>query len=69
APRFPQATYTVEVPEDLPVGALVLQLLAEDPDEGTNGQVSYYLGNESLGTFQVEPGSGRIRSAQGLDRE
>lgn len=69
APSFAQATYMVEVPEDLPVGDLVLQLVAEDPDEGTNGQVSYYLGNESLGMFQVEPQSGRIRSAQALDRE
>ncbi|XP_009953897.1 PREDICTED: protocadherin-16, partial [Leptosomus discolor] len=69
APGFAQAAYVVEVPEDLPVGALVLQLVAEDPDEGTNGQVSYYLGNESLGMFQVEPQSGRIRSAQALDRE
>uniref|UniRef100_A0A8C8AD23 Protocadherin-16 n=1 Tax=Otus sunia TaxID=257818 RepID=A0A8C8AD23_9STRI len=69
APGFAQASYVVEVPEDLPVGAVVLQLVAEDPDEGTNGQVSYYLGNESLGTFQVEPQSGRVRSAQALDRE
>ncbi|XP_029821605.1 protocadherin-16 [Manacus vitellinus] len=68
-PSFAQATYAVEVPEDLPVGALVLQLVAEDPDEGTNGQVSYYLGNESLGMFQVEPQSGRIQSTQVLDRE
>ncbi|XP_036247619.1 protocadherin-16 [Molothrus ater] len=69
APSFAQASYTVEVPEDLPVGALVLQLVAEDPDEGTNGQVSYYLGNESLGMFQVELQSGRLRSTQALDRE
>ncbi|NXH17451.1 PCD16 protein, partial [Bucco capensis] len=69
APAFAQASYAVEVPEDLPVGALVLQLLAEDPDEGTNGQVSYYLGNESLGMFQVEPHSGRLTSTQALDRE
>ncbi|XP_069737774.1 protocadherin-16 [Phaenicophaeus curvirostris] len=69
APRFSQASYAVEVPEDLPVGALVLQLAAADPDEGTNGRVSYYLGNESLGTFQVEPQSGRLRSLQALDRE
>ncbi|NXX49867.1 PCD16 protein, partial [Tricholaema leucomelas] len=69
APSFTQASYAVEVPEDLPVGSLVLQLAAEDPDEGTNGQVSYYLGNESLGAFQVEPQSGRVRSALPLDRE
>ncbi|NWH69914.1 PCD16 protein, partial [Piaya cayana] len=57
-PSFSQASYAAEVPEDLPAGALVLQLAAADPDEGTNGRVSYYLGNESLGTFQVEPESG-----------
>ncbi|XP_068026259.1 LOW QUALITY PROTEIN: protocadherin-16 [Melanerpes formicivorus] len=69
APRFARAAYAVEVPEDLPPGSLVLQLAAEDPDEGTNGQISYYLGNESLGAFQVEPRSGHVRSALALDRE
>ncbi|NWH67817.1 PCD16 protein, partial [Geococcyx californianus] len=58
APSFSQTSYAVEVPEDLPVGALVLELSAEDPDEGTNGHISFYLGNESLGMFQVEPQSG-----------
>ncbi|XP_053163649.1 protocadherin-16 [Hemicordylus capensis] len=69
APQFAQEAYAAEVPEDLPVGALVLQLEALDPDEGPNGHVSYFLANESLGTFQVEPESGRLTSTQPLDRE
>uniref|UniRef100_A0ABM5FVG6 Protocadherin-16 n=1 Tax=Pogona vitticeps TaxID=103695 RepID=A0ABM5FVG6_9SAUR len=69
SPRFAQEAYAVEVPEDLPVGALVLQLEATDPDEGPNGRLAYFLGNGSLGTFQVEPETGRLTSTQPLDRE
>uniref|UniRef100_A0A8D2L4T7 Protocadherin-16 n=1 Tax=Varanus komodoensis TaxID=61221 RepID=A0A8D2L4T7_VARKO len=69
APRFAQEAYGAEVPEDLPAGALVLQLDAFDADEGSNGRVSYFLANESLGTFQVEPQTGRLTSTQLLDRE
>ncbi|XP_007441203.1 protocadherin-16 [Python bivittatus] len=69
APRFMQESYAMEVPEDLPVGAPVLQLSARDPDEGSNGHISYFLANETLGTFQVEPQTGRLYSTQPLDRE
>lgn len=68
-PHFAQEAYVVEVPEDLPLGSLVLQLEATDLDEGANGQVSYFLANESLGTFQVESQLGRLTSTQALDRE
>uniref|UniRef100_A0ACB8FH05 Uncharacterized protein n=1 Tax=Sphaerodactylus townsendi TaxID=933632 RepID=A0ACB8FH05_9SAUR len=69
APRFAQEAYAAEVPEDLPVGSLVLWLDALDPDEGANGQVSYFLAKESVGTFQVEPEGGRLTLTQALDRE
>ncbi|KAL8191488.1 UNVERIFIED_CONTAM: hypothetical protein K2H54_073910, partial [Gekko kuhli] len=69
APRFAQEAYAAEVPEDLSVGSPVLQLSALDPDEGANGQVSYFLAKESLGTFQVEPQTGRLTVTQALDRE
>ncbi|XP_042316175.1 protocadherin-16 [Sceloporus undulatus] len=68
-PAFVQKAYASEVPEDLPVGALVLQLEATDPDKGPNGLISYFLANGSLGTFQVEPQTGRLTSTQRLDRE
>lgn len=69
APRFAQEAYATEVPEDLPVGSVLLRLAALDSDEGPNGQVSYFLAKESAGTFQVEPQTGHLSVTQALDRE
>ncbi|NXH26536.1 PCDGC protein, partial [Myiagra hebetior] len=41
APVFSQAEYTVRVPEDVPVGSILVTVTATDADEGLNGQVQY----------------------------
>ncbi|NXB59393.1 PCDGE protein, partial [Struthidea cinerea] len=41
APVFSQAEYTVRVPEDVPVGSVLVTVTATDADEGLNGQVKY----------------------------
>ncbi|NXQ16481.1 PCDGF protein, partial [Peucedramus taeniatus] len=41
APVFSQAEYTVRVPEDVPVGSVLVTVTATDGDEGLNGQVKY----------------------------
>uniref|UniRef100_A0A2K5R701 Protocadherin-16 n=1 Tax=Cebus imitator TaxID=2715852 RepID=A0A2K5R701_CEBIM len=69
APAFPVPAYSVEVPEDVPAGTLLLQLQAHDPDAGTNGHVTYYLGAGTAGAFLLEPSSGELRTAAALDRE
>ncbi|XP_078514848.1 protocadherin-16 [Lissotriton helveticus] len=69
SPAFSEASYTLDVPEDVPVGHSVLLLSAVDEDEGTNGQISYFLGNESLGMFHIDPETGLITTALPLDRE
>lgn len=69
APAFPLPAYSVEVPEDVPTGTLLLQLQAHDPDAGANGRVTYYLGAGAAGAFLLEPGSGELRTAAALDRE
>uniref|UniRef100_A0A8C9AJH2 Protocadherin-16 n=1 Tax=Prolemur simus TaxID=1328070 RepID=A0A8C9AJH2_PROSS len=69
APAFPVPTYSVEVPEDVPTGTLLLQLQAHDPDDGANGRVTYYLGAGTAGAFLLEPSSGELRTATALDRE
>ncbi|XP_057269709.1 protocadherin gamma-A12-like [Pezoporus wallicus] len=43
APVFSQEEYTVRVPEDMPVGSLLVTLMASDPDDGLNGYVKYSL--------------------------
>ncbi|XP_056651093.1 protocadherin-16 [Monodelphis domestica] len=69
APTFTAPSYAVEVPEDAPIGTLLLQLEARDPDDGANGRVAYYLGEGAAGAFLLEPGSGELRTAVPLDRE
>ncbi|XP_011827920.1 PREDICTED: protocadherin-16 [Mandrillus leucophaeus] len=69
APAFPVPAYSVEVPEDVPAGTLLLQLQAHDPDAGANGRVTYYLGAGTAGAFLLEPSSGELRTAAALDRE
>ncbi|NWI58396.1 PCDGD protein, partial [Calyptomena viridis] len=41
APVFSQAEYTVRVPEDLPVGSVLIIVTATDADEGLNGYIKY----------------------------
>ncbi|NXM35135.1 PCDGH protein, partial [Oxyruncus cristatus] len=41
APVFSQAEYTVRVPEDVPVGSVLVAVTATDTDEGLNGHVKY----------------------------
>ncbi|NWI51010.1 PCDGD protein, partial [Calyptomena viridis] len=41
APVFSEAEYTVRVPEDVPVGSVLVTVTASDTDEGLNGHVKY----------------------------
>ncbi|NXW75241.1 PCDGH protein, partial [Hirundo rustica] len=41
APVFSQAEYTVRVPEDVPVGSVLVTVTATDDDEGLNGKIKY----------------------------
>ncbi|NXF28106.1 PCDGE protein, partial [Rhodinocichla rosea] len=41
APVFSQEEYTVRVPEDVPVGSVLVTVTATDADEGPNGHVKY----------------------------
>ncbi|CAM4599351.1 unnamed protein product [Leuciscus chuanchicus] len=46
SPRFELSRYTVDVLEDTVPESLLLNLNAEDPDEGLNGQVVYEFGTQ-----------------------
>lgn len=73
APAFDRATYKVQIPENTPVGALLLQLNASDPDEGPNGETQYSFGvhtSEAVRRlFALDPQSGEVRVSGELDFE
>ncbi|NXF91161.1 PCD23 protein, partial [Eubucco bourcierii] len=58
------------VMEDVEVGFLVHHIVAKDPDEGRNGQVTYHIlsGNENK-VFVLDKITGLLTTAQLLDRE
>ncbi|NXO40375.1 PCD23 protein, partial [Locustella ochotensis] len=58
------------VMEDVDVGFLVHHIIAKDPDEGRNGQLTYHIlsGNENK-AFVLDKITGLLTTAQFLDRE
>ncbi|XP_064243759.1 protocadherin gamma-A10-like [Passer domesticus] len=72
APVFSQAEYTVRVPEDVPVGSVLVTVTAIDADEGLNGQVKYSLHRISIEAselFHLETKTGEITLKENLDFE
>ena len=58
-PFFIEDEYVVDVSEDTPLYSSVIQIEAEDPDDGLNGQVYFSFKEQSL-EFHVHPTSGII---------
>ncbi|XP_025779811.1 protocadherin-8 [Puma concolor] len=74
SPAFPQgAVAEVALAEDAPVGSLLLDLDAADPDEGPNGDVVFAFGArtppEARRLFRLDPRSGRLTLAGPVDYE
>nr|XP_027783528.1 protocadherin beta-8-like [Marmota flaviventris] len=75
APEFQQLIYRVpqvQIPEDSPIGFLIVTVSATDVDLGVNGEVSYSLfqaSDEISKTFAINPLTGEIRLREQLDFE
>ncbi|NWS87570.1 PCDG2 protein, partial [Toxostoma redivivum] len=72
APVFSQAEYTVRVPEDVPVGSVLVTVTATDADEGLNGHVKYSLKKstgKALKMLQLDSETGEITLLRSLDFE
>ncbi|KAM6055269.1 protocadherin gamma-A10-like isoform 1-T1 [Theristicus caerulescens] len=72
APVFDQAEYAVRVPEDVPVGSVLVTLTATDADEGMNGHVKYSfhkITDRSLELFHLDSETGEISLKDALDFE
>ncbi|XP_018591317.2 protocadherin Fat 1a isoform X3 [Scleropages formosus] len=69
SPSFTQMEYVVELVENSPVGTLIAETKAIDPDSGTYGQVSYYIVNDfARDKFSVND-NGEVYALEVLDRE
>ncbi|XP_058671537.1 protocadherin gamma-A10-like [Ammospiza caudacuta] len=71
APVFSQAEYTVRVPEDVPVGSVLLTVTATDGDEGLNGKVKYSFKKKKTSSqiFHLDSETGAITLGRSLDFE
>ncbi|KAM4047363.1 protocadherin-8-like [Anomaloglossus baeobatrachus] len=73
SPVFERSAVTVELVEDAPVGSLLLDLNAEDPDEGANGDIVYgfspQVSPEVRQLFKIDPKSGRLTLEGQVDFE
>ncbi|XP_027714227.1 cadherin-23 isoform X5 [Vombatus ursinus] len=70
-PIFLQSSYESSVPEDIPEGSSIVQLMATDADEGDNGRVWYRILHGNQGNnFRIHVSSGLLmRGPRPLDRE
>ncbi|XP_045146623.1 cadherin EGF LAG seven-pass G-type receptor 1, partial [Echinops telfairi] len=73
SPQFPLPSYQVSVPENEPAGTTVIELQAQDPDEGDAGRLSYQMealfDERSNGYFLIDAVTGAVSTARALDRE
>ncbi|CAH7008269.1 Pcdhb8 [Phodopus roborovskii] len=71
APQFVQLLYEVQVPENSPLGALLLTVSARDLDAGIHGNVAYSLFQDGGASqpFVVDEVTGEIRLKRALDFE
>ncbi|EDL76342.1 rCG49534 [Rattus norvegicus] len=71
APQFVQSLYEVQVPENIPLDALVVTVSATDLDAGIYGNVAYSLfqGSRDSQPFIIDEITGEIRLSKELDFE
>ena len=70
SPRFRQLAYVASVSESLPVNSLIISVIADDSDKGTDGNIYYgfhYSPPIVLNTFRLDRVTGEIFLAKKLD--
>ncbi|XP_069812547.1 protocadherin gamma-B2-like [Dendropsophus ebraccatus] len=71
-PKFSKDIYETSISENVPIGFLVLQLTAEDEDEGANAQITYFFRDtpeSTYSTFRIDPVNGSITVISDIDYE
>ncbi len=67
-PLFERTSYEISILEGTPVGSLVGQITATDPDEGVNGILNYSLSGP-MNLLEIDPRTGQIYSAAEFNYE
>ncbi|XP_065110488.1 protocadherin-18a isoform X2 [Paramisgurnus dabryanus] len=72
-PVFEKPSYVINLLENSPVGTLLLDLNATDPDEGTNGKIIYsfssHVSPKILETFRINSDTGHLTLTRKVDFE
>ncbi|XP_045930210.1 protocadherin Fat 3a [Micropterus dolomieu] len=69
SPICDQAVYTASIPEDLPIGSVLLRVGATDEDAGISAWIQYSLHGPGSQDFSMDPDTGEVKSSVILDRE
>ncbi|XP_038549255.1 protocadherin Fat 3a isoform X4 [Micropterus salmoides] len=69
SPICDQAVYTASIPEDLPIGSVLLRVGATDEDAGISAWIQYSLHGPGSQDFGMDPDTGEVKSSVILDRE
>ncbi|XP_012582185.1 PREDICTED: protocadherin-18 isoform X2 [Condylura cristata] len=73
SPAFEQPSYIIQLPENSPVGTLLLDLNATDPDEGANGKIVYsfssHVSPKIIETFRIDSERGHLTLFKQVDYE
>ncbi|KAM6970544.1 protocadherin gamma-A11-like [Aplochiton taeniatus] len=69
-PIFSQDIYKVGIPENSPIGSVVVTVSATDADDGANGELSFTFGPSSNDkVFAVNSTTGQVKLSGGIDFE
>lgn len=68
-PKFTPKLYKIKVPEDVPVGTLLVWVESVDLDLGSGGLVTYNLKNTESGIFHLDSSTGALTLERELDFE
>ncbi|XP_047675337.1 protocadherin alpha-C2-like isoform X3 [Tachysurus fulvidraco] len=73
APHFDKDSYTINIPENSPIGSLVVKLNATDADDGSNSDLTYayslYTTEKTQQTFSLNPDTGEIKVKEMINYE
>ncbi|KAM8939483.1 protocadherin-18 [Pelodytes ibericus] len=73
SPVFEQQAYVIQLLENSPIGTLLIDLNATDPDEGDNGKVEYsfssHVSNQITDTFKMDINKGQLTLIKQVDYE